>query len=412
MKPKIAVADLLLHYPPKGGACVDLFNVMKILREDFEIKLFCAQWPSETQRRGEFLAEPPIPAELLKVESSSRESVIKAFTKAFEGWGPDAVFVADGWTLKPYLLESFRRRWPCVARIYAYEGLCPRNNERWLPDGKCPNHALLDAERCVACAKGYYDIVREKRNGGDNPLTEEMRVAGIFSGDYGKTLKAAFDGLHCVVYNKSIAKLLEGCGNARPIVAPGGVDAELFSPEGGGKDIGEAFEILVAGRMGDPAKGAAAAIEAGRIIASQGRKFRMTLTRPKSPESAKTPWLRECGWKTQEELREMMRYSDCAVVPSLWEEAFGMVWAEAMASGLPVAASAVPGPLEYIVDEVNGLLFEPGDAAAIAKAIARLMDSQTLRESLVKEGLRTAREKLNWSVAAARTKEAILKALR
>ncbi len=410
MKPKLGVVDLLLHYPPKGGACVDLFSVLKILSCDFEIKLFCPNWTSDASSRGVFEEAPPFPAEVIEMAKPSRESVLKAFSEALDVWGPDVVLVADGWTLKPYLIEALRRRWPLAARLYAYEGLCPRNNERWLPDGRCPNHALLDAERCVACAKSYFGIVREKRRGGDNPLTEEMRIADIFSGDYGATLRAAFNGLQTIVYNRTAAGILERHGNAKAVIAPGGVDTELFHPSRALKG-GSPFEILVAGRMGDYAKGASTAIEAGALLASQGRNFRMTVTRPSTASSLAAPWLNECGWKGRAELSEMMRASDCAVVPSLWEEAFGMVWAEAMASGLPVIASAVPGPLEYLVDGANGLLFEAGDAKALAERIARLMDDASLRHRLADAGLSLANERLTWPSAAAKTKEAILSAL-
>ena len=410
MKPKLAVVDLLIHYPPKGGACIDLFSVFKILSSDFDIKLFCAKWHSEAAGRGVFTETPPLPVDAIEIENPSRQNILNAFTKSLEAWVPDAVFVGDGWTLKPYLIEAFRKRWPTLARFYAYEGLCPRNNERWLPDGKCPNHALLDAKRCLECAKGYYEIVREKRHGCDNPLTEEMRIAEIFSGDYEKTLKRALNGLNAIVYNRTIAEIFEELGGAKAVIAPGGVDTDLFAPDREECGTGR-FEILVAGRMGDPAKGASTAIEAGKLLAAQGRNFRMVLTRPKSANHQEPQWLDECGWKGREELRDMMRASDCAVVPSLWDEAFGMVWAEAMASGLAVVASATPGPKEYIVDEVNGLLFEAGDAAALADRISRLMDDCTLRKSLALEGLRTAREKLSWPFAAAKTKEAILETL-
>jgi glycosyltransferase involved in cell wall biosynthesis len=46
---------------------------------------------------------------------------------------------------------------------------------------------------------------------------------------------------------------------------------------------------------------------------------------------------------------------------------------ESMASGLPVAATAVGGVPEIVQDGVTGLLVAPGDPAAMADAIARLV---------------------------------------
>jgi glycosyltransferase involved in cell wall biosynthesis len=60
------------------------------------------------------------------------------------------------------------------------------------------------------------------------------------------------------------------------------------------------------------------------------------------------------------------------VVPSLWEETFGVVAAEAMGHGLPVIAPRI-GALPYTVtDNVTGILFETGQVDALAGAMRRL----------------------------------------
>ncbi len=64
---------------------------------------------------------------------------------------------------------------------------------------------------------------------------------------------------------------------------------------------------------------------------------------------------------------------DLFVLPSLFGEGLPMVVLEAMSAGLPVVASAVPGVPEAVRDGVEGLLVEPGDAAALAAAIERLV---------------------------------------
>src|SRR6185295_20195690 len=62
---------------------------------------------------------------------------------------------------------------------------------------------------------------------------------------------------------------------------------------------------------------------------------------------------------------------------------------EAMAAGLPVVASAVGGVPE-LVDEQTGALVPPGDAAALAAALARLVAEPRLRERLGAAGRRRA----------------------
>ena len=68
------------------------------------------------------------------------------------------------------------------------------------------------------------------------------------------------------------------------------------------------------------------------------------------------------------------------LVPSLWQEPFGLVVAEAMARGLPVIASNVGGPSEIITHGKNGLLVEAGDECALAVAISQLIQDPDKRQ--------------------------------
>ena len=70
--------------------------------------------------------------------------------------------------------------------------------------------------------------------------------------------------------------------------------------------------------------------------------------------------------------------ADAFVLPSLNRgEAFGLVLLEAMRARLPVVASAIPGSGtgEVVADGESGLLVPPGDATALAAALARMRDA-------------------------------------
>jgi glycosyltransferase involved in cell wall biosynthesis len=59
---------------------------------------------------------------------------------------------------------------------------------------------------------------------------------------------------------------------------------------------------------------------------------------------------------------------------------------EAMAAGLPVAATRISGHEDIIVEGDTGLLVPPGDPAALAGALQRLLDDAALREHLGQRG--------------------------
>jgi len=81
------------------------------------------------------------------------------------------------------------------------------------------------------------------------------------------------------------------------------------------------------------------------------------------------------------DLRTVWRRLDLFVLPSL-HEAFGLALAEAMAEGVPVVASNLPGPASLCADGREGLLVPPGDAAPIAEACRRLLRDAELRARL------------------------------
>lgn len=82
---------------------------------------------------------------------------------------------------------------------------------------------------------------------------------------------------------------------------------------------------------------------------------------------------------------------DIAVVPSVQPEPFGLVVIEAMSIGTPVIGSACGGIAEQIVDGTSGLLFAPGDSAALADALDRLIRNGSLRKQLVAGGFERVR---------------------
>jgi glycosyltransferase involved in cell wall biosynthesis len=68
---------------------------------------------------------------------------------------------------------------------------------------------------------------------------------------------------------------------------------------------------------------------------------------------------------------------------------------EASAMGRPVVASDLGGPQELVLHGETGLLVPPGDPAALAEAIGRLLEDADLREVMGRKGIAFARERFD-----------------
>src|SRR5206468_10245359 len=73
------------------------------------------------------------------------------------------------------------------------------------------------------------------------------------------------------------------------------------------------------------------------------------------------------------------RAGDVFVQPSHFE-ALGNTALEAMASGLPIVASAIGGLCDFCVDGENALLHQPRAPQSLADAMARMLDDRSLRD--------------------------------
>jgi glycosyltransferase involved in cell wall biosynthesis len=125
---------------------------------------------------------------------------------------------------------------------------------------------------------------------------------------------------------------------------------------------------LVASRLA-PEKGVDVAIDACRqaglplVIAGDGPE------RDALEQRARGAEVRFVGRVDREQLSQLQAQASLALVASRSAETFGLAAAEAMAAGVPVAASRI-GALAELVPEEG--LVEPGDAAALAAAASRL----------------------------------------
>lgn len=97
------------------------------------------------------------------------------------------------------------------------------------------------------------------------------------------------------------------------------------------------------------------------------------------------------GAVPHEQIPELMATASCAVFPATGGEALGLVLIEAMASGLPVIASDIPGYRIAADDGRAAVLTPPNDSAELAQQIEALLNDAPRRAELAERGRRNAR---------------------
>jgi len=96
------------------------------------------------------------------------------------------------------------------------------------------------------------------------------------------------------------------------------------------------------------------------------------------------------GWISDAVKMEYYKNASILVMPSLIE-GFGIVFLEAMASGVPVIGGNVGGTKELISHMKNGLLVEPNNPNQLSEYILELLNDTKLRLKITEEGKKTAK---------------------
>jgi glycosyltransferase involved in cell wall biosynthesis len=208
---------------------------------------------------------------------------------------------------------------------------------------------------------------------------------------------------------------LLGCPEERITVVPNGVDLSCFNENIDGSSIRKEFGIddeplvvtasrLVKRRSPSVLVSAFARVlevlpEAKLIIAGSGREKNRLSREIKHLNMANSVFM--AGQLERARVAQLMAAAD-VFVSSSRIESFGLALLEASAVGVPVVCSNVGGAPEVFHHGFNALLYRPGDADAVAQAIARLLTDRGLANKIRARGIETAR-KYTWETAAKRT---------
>lgn len=108
--------------------------------------------------------------------------------------------------------------------------------------------------------------------------------------------------------------------------------------------------------------------------------------------------VRFMGWIKNEDLPKYYSLADVFVLPSTARvESFGIVVAEAQASGVSVIVSDWPGVRTTLEPGQTGFLIRPGDSDDLAAKLKLLLNDDNLRRQLGSAGAIRAREKYSWN---------------
>lgn len=113
--------------------------------------------------------------------------------------------------------------------------------------------------------------------------------------------------------------------------------------------------------------------------------------------------VRLVGTQTQAEISAWMRRARLFVLPSL-EEGQGVVFVEALASGLPCLGSLTGGIPDVVTPQV-GRLVQPGDSTLLARAICDILEDQAGWQAMCFSARQRAESEYDWNQIAARLME-------
>jgi glycosyltransferase involved in cell wall biosynthesis len=99
------------------------------------------------------------------------------------------------------------------------------------------------------------------------------------------------------------------------------------------------------------------------------------------------------GRLTPDAVAQLLRGARCLILPAEWPENSPLAVLEALAQGVPVVTTALGGLPELVTDGDNGRVVAPGDAEALAEAVAGLLQDAAYAGRLGRAGRERMRER-------------------
>lgn len=283
---------------------------------------------------------------------------VKGLRDVIRRYEPDVIHGHD-WLARSALPTLAKAGIPMVTSLHYYTRTCAKKT-LWRDGAVCSGPALRD---CLRCAGQHYGTARGA------VVTLGLRLGSRLE-------DRRTDRWISVSEATKQGNGLEGHPDsvvvANPVAATSTASQDEPKPSPPSTIPDGPFLLFV----GDirPEKGLAVLADAVTLLRTKhhdhtplvvvGERMNRTITLPTDTI--------ETGPVDHRVVQELWSRATVGVVPSLWPEPFGLVAIEAMAAGCPLVASDIGGLSEILADD-RGTLVAPGDAEALAGALAELL---------------------------------------
>lgn len=285
------------------------------------------------------------------------------------------------------MLKAFRRLNPIVARVQPdiiHAG--PLHN--------CAFVAALASDTPLLAMSWGFDLMDIVERNWIWKLTAQyaLRKAAYYTSDALATQVRAFE---------------LGADKNRASLIPWGVNCELFTPSPRENPVGQGdLFTLFCNRSWEPTYGVDVLAGAFVMVAAQREDVRLMLPGSGSMENKIKAILTEGGVIdkvilpgriTQEESPSYYRQADLYISPS-HVDGSSVSLMEALACGLPVLVSDIPGNLPWVKEARNGWAFHDNDEDLLAKKILNAIDQRDILPAMAANARELALEKANWKI--------------
>jgi glycosyltransferase involved in cell wall biosynthesis len=354
-----------------GGAEIMTHFIREELRSrGHEVRLFAAAThPGHSADDTCFGASGTRVQTLIRTANPSAYRRLRA---VLEGFRPDVVHVRMFLTQLSPLILPLLRDIPSVYHAVMYEAVCPMGTKLLPDDTRCTHPAgwICHTAGCLPLRAWM-------------PLMLQQRLWRRWRG--------AFDQV--IANSEAMRAELLAAGIGPVQVIPNGVPVTPEPPP-----LARTPTAVFAGRLVRE-KGAEVLARAFVPVAEALPEARLTIA-GEGPEQDRIRAVVQrhrigdrvllAGKIPRENLDRTFGGAWVQVVPSLWDEPFGIAAAEALMRGTPVVASDVGGLPEIVSDGESGLLVPPDDADALGRALLSLLGDRQRVESMGRAGRRDA----------------------